>query len=280
MSAWYKNHLERFGEVGLENPEALLELKQQLEPFSPEGPEVSVVIPAWNEEKGILPTLASLAATTTRLRVEIIVINNNSTDRTQQLLDRLGVRNYFQPQQGIAYARQLGLDKAKGKYHLCADSDTLYPPAWIDTMVKPMRDSEEIVGVYGRYSFIPAPGESRLWYRVYECLTGFVVRRRRKRQEYINVLGFNMGFVRDVARETPGFAVINARKFDNAIGSADHVHESEDGRMAVRLKEKGKLCLVTSGKARVFTSSRRLQAEGGLLRSFAARFTAYAGRLF
>ena len=138
MSAWYKSHVKRFGSVGLENSAVLDELKRKLAPFSPSDPEVSVVIPAWNEERGILPTLASLAATTTRLRVEIIVINNNSTDRTQQLLDRLGVRNYFKPQQGIAYARQLGLDKAKGKYHLCADSDTLYPPTWIDTMVEPM----------------------------------------------------------------------------------------------------------------------------------------------
>ncbi len=280
MSAWYRKHLEQFKSVDLDDPIELDELKLRLAKFSPIDPEVSIVIPAWNEEKNILPTLSSLASTNTPLRVEIIVINNNSTDRTQQLLDQLGVRNYFQPQQGISYARQLGLQMARGSYHLCADSDTLYPPTWIDSMVKPMRDDSEIVGVYGRYSFIPTTGKSRWSYKLYEFFTGIVIRLRRKNQEYINVLGFNMGFVREVACSTAGFEVLKARKFDNAANSADHVHESEDGRMAVRLKEQGRLALVTNNKARVFTSSRRLEAEGGLFRSFAVRFKNYAGRIF
>lgn len=276
---WYKEHIATYRGIGLDD-ERLDRLKYQLSSFSPENPDVSVVIPAWNEEGDILPTLASLAATATHFRVEIIVINNNSTDRTQQLLDRIGVRNFFQAEQGIAFARQLGLTVAKGTYHLCADADTLYPPGWIDAMIEPMYTQPQVVGVYGRYSFIPAAGKSRWRYWIYECLTGIVVRRRRKHQEYINVLGFNMGFVREVACATAGFQVIQARRFDNAAGSDHHVHESEDGRMAVRLKEKGKLRLVTDKHARVFTSSRRLEAEGGLMRAFSTRFGNYARVFF
>lgn len=274
MDTWYYKLLEKYSSASGVDEASIRSLKTMLKSFSPEDPEVSVVIPAWNEEKNIMPTLASLASTKTHLKTEIIVVNNNSTDGTQALLDRLAVRSFFQPEQGIAYARQLGLEKARGIYHLCADSDTLYPPNWIDAMVKPMKQDNNVVGVYGRYSFIPSVGGSRQSYRIYEFLTGILVRwRRLRKKEFINVLGFNMGFVKAIADGTEGFRVTRARKFDNAYGSADHVHESEDGRMAVRLMEKGELRLVARSEGRVFTSARRLDAEGGIVRAALRRIS-------
>ncbi len=248
------------------------ELRERLDRFRGHtNPDVSVVIPAWNEENNLFRTLSSLASSTTKLRVEIIVVNNNSSDRTQGLLDDLGVKSHFQPIQGISHARQLGLEKARGKYHLCADSDTLYPPQWIDLMVEPMMRDDRVVGVYGRYCFVPKPGEYRFRYRIYEMCTGLMIRLRKKEHEFMNVLGFNMGFLTGVAQATAGFEVTRARKFDNATGSDAYVDESEDGWMAIRLKENGSLQLVTAPAARVFTSSRRLDAEGGLVRSFIRR---------
>ncbi len=47
------------------------------------APEVSVVIPAYNEEKDILQTLHALTANVTARSVEIIVVNNNSKDNTE-----------------------------------------------------------------------------------------------------------------------------------------------------------------------------------------------------
>lgn len=265
---WVKKHTYVNKTYDLLRDEELETLRNKLAKFAPEQPDVSVVIPAWNEENNIFRTLSSLAANITNLRVEIIVINNNSTDRTQALLDSLGVKSHFQADQGISFARQLGLLKARGTYHLCADSDTLYPPFWIDSMVKPLMENKAIVGVYGRYSFIPQKGKySRLPYRIYEAFTGLLIRKRRRNQEFMNVLGFNMGFVTNLARETNGFQVNNARLFDNIKDTNNYTEESEDGRMAQQLLTKGKLKLVTSTKARVYTSARRLEAEGGLLRS-------------
>lgn len=277
LPRWVKQHMYVNKTFDLLAAQELETLRSRLAAFSSEKPDVSVVIPAWNEENNIFRTLSSLAANITTLRVEIIVVNNNSTDRTQELLDLLGVRSYFQPEQGISFARQLGLLKARGKYHLCADSDTIYPPFWIESMVKPMMTNEEIVGVYGRYSFIPSKkNHSRLLYRIYEAFTGLLIRKNRKNQEFMNFLGFNMGFVTRIAKETAGFKVNNARVFDNAKGSESYAAESEDGRMAQRLLTKGRLRLVTSQRARVYTSSRRLEAEGGLFRSFIDRFNRHA----
>src|SRR5690349_5352746 len=55
-------------------------------------PEVSVVIPAYNEEESILQTLSSLSAASTQKSVEIIVVDNNSTDKTAELVGRCGAR--------------------------------------------------------------------------------------------------------------------------------------------------------------------------------------------
>ncbi len=255
------------------------DLKQRLKRFNVSNPEVSIAIPAWNEGDNIYRTLSSLADNVTTLKVELFVINNNSTDHTQKVLDRLGVKSFFQPLQGTPYARQMGLMEAKGKYHLCADSDTFYPPRWIELMTKPMIKSDRYTGVYGRYCFVPPVGGSRppLWF--YEKLTGVLIRFRRYKRENLNVLGFTMGFITEIGIATGGFKVTEVRKFDNAIGSEYFVEEAEDGRMALNLKTKGPLKLVTHPQARAFTSSRRLTSEGGVFSSFVRRIKLHANRL-
>ncbi|MFD2162924.1 glycosyltransferase family 2 protein [Paradesertivirga mongoliensis] len=271
LPGWLNQHLYREKRFSDLTEEELDELKGRLNKIRNDNPDISVVIPAWNEGDGIYRTLSSLASNITNLKVELIVVNNNSTDHTQAVLDRLGVKSFFQPVQGITFARQMGLMNARGKYHLSADSDTFYPPRWIELMTKPMIAEPDVVGVYGRYGFIPPEGRTRLNLWFYEKVTGVLIRIRRYNREYINVLGFTMGFVTEIGKATGGFEVTDVRKFDNALGSEYFVEESEDGRMAVNLKKKGSLKLVTHRDARVFTSSRRLTSEGGVLTSFIRR---------
>ena len=278
LPSWIKSHLfieKKFSQL---SDRDLKDLQHKISKFQDNQPEVSIVIPAWNEENNIFRALSSLASTNTKRKVELIVINNNSSDQTQKVLDILGVRNYLQPLQGIPFARQLGLEKSKGKYHLCADSDSFYPPDWIDSMIRPMEEDETIVGVYGRYAFLPSKGSGRLSLWFYERITGILVTIRKQNREYLNVLGFNMGFITKVGLINGGFRVTNVRKFDNALGSEYFVDEAEDGRMAINLKKSGKLHLVKANKSRVFTSSRRLVAEGGLLKSFINRFKIHTQR--
>jgi glycosyltransferase involved in cell wall biosynthesis len=260
-------------------PLEILKLKERLSRFKDDSPEVTIAVPAWNEEGNIFRTLSSLASSNTKKKVEIIVINNNSTDGTQHILDTLDIKSYFQKEQGISHARQLGLVNAVGKYHLCADSDTYYPPCWIDQMVLPLQDGDGYVGVYGRYSFIPTSGQSRLLLAAYEAITGLLINLRRYKREHLNVLGFNMGFITQLGLSTGGFEVNQVRKFDNTKGTNEFVEESEDGRMAVNLKKIGKLYLLKSSEARVYTSSRRIVAEGGLLQAFKSRFLLHFNNL-
>lgn len=276
LPRWLLPHLFLKKEFHDLSADELADLRARLARLNAAAPDVSVVIPAWNEANNIYRTLSSLAASETALQVELIVINNNSTDATQQVLDALGVRSFFEPQQGITYARQTGLEAARGRFHLCADADTFYPPDWIELMTAPMRESVEITGVYGRYAFLPPPGQGRFGLAFYEMCTGALFRIRQRHREYINVLGFNMGLVTEIGRATGGFRTHTARTFDNA----ENVEESEDGRMAIRLKTRGRLKMVTQPQALVFTSSRKLLRDGSLGQAFLKRIRRHTGGLF
>ena len=80
-------------------------------------PEVSIVIPAYNEESTIVQTLASLCYNTTYRSVEIIVVNNNSKDKTEEMVKACGVTCILEITQGITPARNAGLAKARGKLY-------------------------------------------------------------------------------------------------------------------------------------------------------------------
>jgi glycosyltransferase involved in cell wall biosynthesis len=222
-------------------------------------PEVSVVIPAYNEEESILKTLSSLSKSVTRRCVEFIVVNNNSKDTTAAIAHSTGARCILEPQQGITAARNAGLVAARGKYVLNADADTLYPPGWIEQMVTPL-DNGKVTCVYGRFSFIPTAGTPRLLYFFYEYIAGFMRWFNRTfREEAVNVYGFNSGFKKEQALQVNGF--------DHPPGA------NEDGWLALKLREKGfgKIQYITNTRALVWTTDRRIQQDGGLVKGFIKR---------
>ena len=273
---WLKPHLYADRTYADLSAAEVAELAQRLRRFRPAEPEVSVVIPAWNEGNNIFRTLSSLASTTSQRAIELIVVNNNSTDHTQQVLDALGVLSYSETRQGIAFARQRGLEMAKGRYHLCADADTFYPPRWIDLLVRPMEQSPQVVGVYGRYAFVPPQQTNRRSLWLYEQLTGVLVHLRRNSREFINVLGFTMGFRTDTGHATGGFYTEEVRVFDNAA----NLEKSEDGFMALNLSSFGRLQLVANSDAVVFTSPRKVLRDGSFAQAVAARLKLHLGRLY
>src|SRR4051812_5697998 len=103
----------------LENIESI---RARIKSLNTGTPEVSVIIPAYNEEETILRTLSSLSRTATKKSVEIIVVNNNSKDRTQELAQLAGATCFFEGQQGVKHARNKGLAGASGKYVINADA--------------------------------------------------------------------------------------------------------------------------------------------------------------
>jgi glycosyltransferase involved in cell wall biosynthesis len=225
------------------------------------APEVSVVIPAYNEEKDILRTLQSISGNVTGRSVEIIVVNNNSKDNTEALVRATGVRCVNEYVQGITAARNAGLAAARGRYILNADADTLYPKDWIELMVKPLAENEKICLTYGRFSFIPTGQTGRSTYFFYEHLAdGLRWYNRRFKEEAVNVYGFNSAYRREQGLQVDGY---NHPKGAN-----------EDGYLALKLREKGfgKLHYITNIDALVWTTDRRIQMDGGLFSGLKKRF--------
>lgn len=270
---WVKNILNKPLRIEQYPAEEVEELKRKLARFSVKAPIVSVVIPAWNEEEGIIHTLISFANTNTQYPAELIVVDNNSTDGTAALLKKLGVQTILETKQGVGHARTAGLHYAKGKYLLTADSDTLYPPGWIGAMTKTMIDgeNEKVYCVHGTYSFLPSTSTPRWQYGIYEFISQYAIKKKGKRQPYLNVLGYNSGIVRQKGIEVNGYDIEVQRTF-RGTPRENEGHAAEDGMMAFRLMEAGgKIKGVEGDDGRVWTSDRRIQIDGGLLRAFIFR---------
>lgn len=92
---------------------------------------ISVVIPAFNEEKRIAACLKSIASQTYK-PYEVIVVDNNSTDKTVQIAKDLGVMVIVEKQQGVTYARNCGFNSAKGEVIARTDADTIVPSNWLE----------------------------------------------------------------------------------------------------------------------------------------------------
>lgn len=253
--------IQRFNKTANELKPDIDSVAAKFKALNPGQPDVSIIIPAYNEEENILKTLYSLANTTTRKAVEVIVVNNNSVDETEPLARAAGVTCITETKQGITNARNAGLSVARGTYIINADADTIYPAGWIDGMIDPLMADEQIALTYGRFSFIPLEGTSRSLYFLFEYLADFNrFINKSFREEALNVYGFN-----SACRRTQCVAVDG---FNHPEGT------NEDGWLAVKLRDRdfGKLHWVTDINHVVWTTDRRLLIDGGLWKATLKRF--------
>lgn len=91
---------------------------------------VSVVIPAYNEEKLLGRCLESLKNQVVQ-PYEVIVVDNNSSDATSAIAKGYGASVVSEKRQGIAWARDAGFSKATGDIIARLDADCIAPPEWI-----------------------------------------------------------------------------------------------------------------------------------------------------
>ena len=242
------------------NNEKIALVQQRYKQLLKGAPEVSVVIPAYNEEKEILNAVLSISSNNTSRSVEIIVVNNNSTDATESLVRESGVTCVNETKKGVTAARTAGLLAAKGKYVINADADSIYPPGWVNAMIAPLEKFENVAIAYGRFAFLPGPDTARFTYFLYENMADMLRWYKKKfKEEAMNVYGCNSAFRREQCLQ------VNA--YDHPPGT------NEDGWLAVKLRDKGfgRLYYVGGSKATVWTVDRHLQNDGGLWKALLMR---------
>lgn len=276
---WVKTHLSLSTNYWQLNSDAKLKVAKGLSQYtSNKDVKASIVIPAWNEEDSIFVTLSSLAEQQLPFKCELIVINNNSTDRTQEILDELGVKSILETRQGVGYARQTGLENAKGKYFLCADADCIYPKTWVAKMVDTIESNEAkgAVAVYSDYSFITSGSTPRCVMAFYEIIRNIIYYFKLRDKVHLLVRGFTFGFITKAGLENGAFLLGKQRVGKGILGSEDYAIGGEDGNMAFTLVNNGGLVLPAKGSAaRVWTSDRRLIYDGGLMNALKIRIKKY-----
>ncbi len=83
---------------------------------------VSVIVPAFNEEKNIARLLTSIKNQSYK-NIEIIIVDDASKDNTAQISERLGARVFRRKHAERSIQRNFGAEKSKGKYLLFLDGD-------------------------------------------------------------------------------------------------------------------------------------------------------------
>ena len=158
---------------------------------------VSVIIPTFNRAHFITKTLDSVLEQTYK-KLEIIVVDDGSTDDTRRVLDQFAnvgrIIYIYQENQGLPAARNTGIRGSSGEYIAVLDDDDLWFPHTVERMVKELEANPEYGMVYSDAIVVneagkPISGNSRHAYPsgdIYEevtlgrviCLMGAILFRR------------------------------------------------------------------------------------------------------
>lgn len=124
-----------------------------------EMPKVSIIIPVYNDKKRVGRAIES-ALTQTLKQVEVIVVDDGSTDGTENAVKSFGGRvvSLRQENKGPAAARNAGIEVCDGKYVCFLDSDDLLMPTKAELQVSIMEKNPEIGLCYGATLFMDEEG--------------------------------------------------------------------------------------------------------------------------
>lgn len=232
-----------------------LTVKNELKKKNSKNPTISIVIIGLNESTRLFTCIWSLIKNKIDVPVEFIFVDNNSNDKSKDILSYLEINYFIEKKRGQGYARQCGLEHCKGKYCLSIDADTIYPPYFIQTLFNAIQE-KGIVMTYSFWGFVPDKRHSRISYSIYEKLRNIFLRFQNIKRPYLNVRGF-----------TSLFSITPAKK----IGYKTDIKRGEDGTLAFGLMKIGKIRLVTSHKAKALTCTSALGGNTHLHRSLLHR---------
>ncbi|MBO6032111.1 MAG: glycosyltransferase family 2 protein [Prevotella sp.] len=238
MSKWYDKYLSIYGKPYDEVSNSIIdEIKVKLDAQQSKDPLISIVVIAYNEERRLAACLWSLSELQTKYPIEILGINNNSKDHTEEIYQRLGLPYFNEARQSPGFARQCGLENARGKYHFCIDADTFYPPHYIDLMMSKLV-KPDVSCVSSFWSFFPDENHSAFGLFLFELVRdAFLYIQHFKRPE-LCVRGMVFAFKTDLARK---------------VKIRTDIRRGEDGSLALSLKPYGKIAFLYHRQARPVT---------------------------
>jgi GT2 family glycosyltransferase len=118
--------------------------------------DVSVVVSTYNRADRLQLALEALLAQTGDVSYEVIVVDNNSTDRTAGIVAAIAerpngrVRYAFEPRQGLSYGRNTGIALARGSIIALSDDDVRVATDWVERLHRTFAAHPEIDYIGGR----------------------------------------------------------------------------------------------------------------------------------
>jgi glycosyltransferase involved in cell wall biosynthesis len=201
------------------------------------GPTVSIVIPAFNEERRIRACVVA-AIEQTEPADEIIVVDNRSTDGTLEVLESLRVEFPTAPlrvfrqdaEQGLVPTRNFGLDRALGEVIGRIDADSVLEPGWVQEVRRLFRDAE-VDAATGPVIYYDMPLR-RFGHHVDDAARRAILKLAR---DYHFVFGSNMAIRASAWRDIRDVVCRDAR---------DEMHEDID--LSIHLHRRGHLVVYSS----------------------------------
>ncbi len=120
---------------------------------------VSVVIPTHNRARIIGAAIASVLRGSHQ-KLEVVVVDDGSTDDTRSVVERYGprVRYLYQPNAGVSAARNLGFANARGEFIALLDSDDAFLPWKLEAQVRLLKTNPEVGMVWTDMTAITPDG--------------------------------------------------------------------------------------------------------------------------
>lgn len=128
--------------------------------------KISIVTPAYNEEKYLPATLEKIGAAAANCNCdsEVIVVDNQSTDKTAKIAGEFGAKVFSETIRNIARVRNTGAKNALGDVLIFVDADTLVPETLFQTIADRMKNKRCFGGAVA-VDF--GPFEQRKWMKYY-----------------------------------------------------------------------------------------------------------------
>jgi cellulose synthase/poly-beta-1,6-N-acetylglucosamine synthase-like glycosyltransferase len=202
--------------------------------------KISVVIPAYNEERYIRNTLEALSSQSCKPD-EIIVVDNASSDKTAQIAKKLGAKLVFEPKRGVAWARQAGFCAACGEIIVSTDADSIFPKDWLLKIKKEFSKNPKLVGLSGPIWPIDSTWQEKVLFSLH-TISNF--------WQYFFGLSFFTG---------QNFAVLKS-VFESSGGFKPGSPSSEEGDLFNKIKYLGQVKYLPSLVVQV--SNRRVRKVG------------------
>lgn len=159
---------------------------------------VTVVIPAYNEEKRIGLCLEALSRQTYAKPYTVLVVDNNSTDNTRRIaLSFPRVRVISEKQKGYVFAVKAGVEQSKTPILAITDSDTKPSPTWLETIMVHFEADPQLIASGGPSYFYDGPLPLRAVYNALSYIYPPMFNPR--------LSGMNMAYRRTAYDQTGGY---------------------------------------------------------------------------